>query len=957
MRRFAPSVLVVFLVVVAESRAQTSPPPPIPLGPPLTLPATLTGTKIDLNFAANSTVGVRLTNLVHHEGGNFTFVNDPAGVGRDWRLWEIRGTKSNTSPSAYSVSPANVATSAGFKAYYSTAGTGVPAFAFVWDPIVVNSTNALRVVVQVALAPNDSVSRWRCEVTRSQPPGIPPPMPMPTASLDEIDLPIVWFVPPIPTRAGESILDAQIRARVLIPQSAFGPIPSSNQPFKNFLQAGNGADFDFVCNHPNGGSPTVGNQSLQFAALYCADSDPSASASFRKMLYMGTEDTTGYYKRFRYLGVNYSNSGTIAYRLGWRAIAFPSYADASGAPSKYANIHASPYPAVLGALRAKDDSFWFDACDYYRGFVESSGMAGPKLEVNPRIGKSKGPVVLGFHIWAAGQPPPPPPPPPPPNLHQRFLDITKAWKNALANPYTSSGDLYMHWQNVLVNGIGTENPDYPVVSSVDPGVSAPLTSATALGFRTEPYTRPVDLTKSLAWFPSLFPPSIEAYDASGQPYGGSKKADVDFAATPLAATWAADHIVDPLISQVGFSSVYLDVLGGAGSNLTYDNPVAGPQHIAHGGDRFIQGKVQLADYTRTVVQSKSPFAVGSPPNDPDAIVTTELVEEYMTSHVDFAGQGYDWVPHHLLLAEDTFTGTTPAYGPSGAPPATTDWSPPLWNAVYHEWLPATSLLVPFSSVGLRSNTQAPHSGAGMTDAEWIDLFCWAQSCAYVTGSRASVLNDVIDADYPMVTVDPNNANGWIVDTNVDPNATGITIMGMMRTLYQSLAPTFAGPWLLTGKMQRPLQVDYVSSSSEVEKALNPTNASKVESNPPTANAFYCYPLTEYPGRFILQGQFGSQVYNVPKVLHSVWKNSANATAIVLVNWTGSQAIWAGTLDLTLYGISGSPSLKEMLINGNLVPLGGLSSSTTIHAKVGTNISGHLYVGRVPARSVRLFLVQ
>src|ERR1043165_6243567 len=87
MRRFAPSVLVALLIVIAESRAQTTPPPPIPLGPPLTLPATLSGTNIDLNFAANSTVGVRLTNLVHHEGGNFTFVNDPAGVGRDWRLW------------------------------------------------------------------------------------------------------------------------------------------------------------------------------------------------------------------------------------------------------------------------------------------------------------------------------------------------------------------------------------------------------------------------------------------------------------------------------------------------------------------------------------------------------------------------------------------------------------------------------------------------------------------------------------------------------------------------------------------------------------------------------------------------------------------------------------------------------------------------------------------------------
>ncbi|MBI3819467.1 MAG: hypothetical protein HY286_12295 [Planctomycetes bacterium] len=934
-RNSVVALFTVFMIVIMSTRLRAQS-PPIVLAGPISLPTSLSGQKIQLNFQPDATTGVRLDSLIHFEGGAFTFVNDPIGVGKDGRLWEVRGSFASSPPNTFVVSPSSILTASAFTAYNSLGPNGQPARAFVWDPVPINGSNALRVVLQVYLGMTDNVSHWRCQVTRVPPPPGGPPGTLPS-SIDEIDFPIVYFNPPIVPVAGETLLNAQKRARLLIPENVLITLPSSNLPLQYFLAVGNSAGLDIFYNHPDGANGGSSGQTLQFAALYVAD--PAAGSGFRKMLYMGSEDTTGYYKTFRYTSVK-QGGGTVL-RFGWRATSFPPYATIAGVPSQFSNEFLSPYPVTLGALLAKDDAFWYDACLYYRSFVDSSGMAGPKLSVNTNLGKSKGPAIIAFHNQLqplkSGI-----------ALYQRFLDITRAWQVGLTNPYTNANDTFMHWQAYLTGGVATANPDYPVPNSIDSGVTPVLAAARSLGIYTEAYTIPGIMDKSSNWFTmGVFPPIIEGFDKYGQPNGGSGVADIDLG-VPLAHTWFTDNVISPLIgTNIGFSGVYLDILSGSGTELSYDPPGLPPQHIANGGNYYEQGKVALIDYTRSRLQSLSPFA---PPGgtDPNVIITSEAAEEYLTSHFDFVGHGYDWMPGHMTLAEDL------NLGPSGAPPITTDWSAPLWNTVYHEWQPDTPLGVPFSSLGLATNPTFwdPITGFqyGMTAQEWTNLFCYCHSCMFINGARSSLLTEIIDTDWPMVSL---NAGGNLtVNPLVDPNQTGLTIMSMLATLYQSIAPSFAGPWLLSGKMLRPLHVSY--TSSEVEQTVNPTSAC-LKGNPQ-------YPVYYFPGVEVSAAAhfaYGPQSFSVSKVLHSAWKDSQGNVAIILVNWTGSAASWAGTFDPTLFEFpAGVPrTIGEISINGGSTTFATVTGPITIHANKGTSAGGNVYIGKTPPRTVRVLIIQ
>src|SRR5207253_2439179 len=94
---------------------------------------------------------------------------------------------------------------------------------------------------------------------------------------------------------------------------------------------------------------------------------------YRRMVYLGSEDNSGYRKGFLHGAAPILSGGSVVDgRYHWEHIYYAPYT-----PTKLTNTFTSPYPAVVGALRAQSDAYWYDAASRYRTWVEgSSGMSG-----------------------------------------------------------------------------------------------------------------------------------------------------------------------------------------------------------------------------------------------------------------------------------------------------------------------------------------------------------------------------------------------------------------------------------------------------------------------------------------------------------------------------------------------------------------------------------------------------
>src|SRR5690606_24721876 len=118
----------------------------------------------------------------------------------------------------------------------------------------------------------------------------------------------------------------------------------------------------------------------------------------------------------------------------------------------------------------------------------------------------------------------------------------------------------------------------------------------------------------------------------------------------------------------------------------------GPFHLRgyHGGTSYVAGAQQLFDLVRARI------AMGKATNvHPDVpFIPTETVQEFYTGHFDFGQQGLKAFPMQMQLSRlfDALSGV-PLTQPT---PESANPSPPLWNAVYHEWARAEGLTVMLS---------------------------------------------------------------------------------------------------------------------------------------------------------------------------------------------------------------------------------------------------------------------
>lgn len=551
----------------------------------MTFPFILPGNKISLDFNSDPTNGVRLVRIIHHEGGNFDFVNDPARCLLSTSLWEIRGTLA-AGNTPFTVDASNAA--AFFSA--STVGPeGRPGVMFYWPGVQIDAVNSVFVVLIVSLGTNDSVSHWWGAVGREY---------GNTASIDEVDFPKVCLRGPVTPQSGsgESHLLAQWRTRALIPLAILDPVPAENLPMGFYLTKTPNVGTSYDLMHPSA------RQVLQFSALYHAD--PADAQGYRRMAYVGTEDVTGFYKEFkhRFIPANENSEGFYA----WTTTYFPSFANGFGVATEFGNEFISSYPSVLGALTAQTDEFWYDAAAYYRDFVQSTSMKPALYETNPLFGDSKGPTVVSLPMMVVA---PYPALPPGATIYDRFLDLTRIWKKMMENPFTGVDATYMHFQNYLTGGrFGT--PDTPVAQNVDPGVQPVMTQPRLENIRTSVYTFLATISKLVQpnWYAQM-PLSIEAYARNGTPLGGTDGAILDYASGVIpypATTWYSDNVHYELINTLDLTGLYLDILSGTRPQLTYDNPAFTPAHHAHGGSSFETGKREMFLNARAVGEVHEP---------------------------------------------------------------------------------------------------------------------------------------------------------------------------------------------------------------------------------------------------------------------------------------------------------------------------------------------------------------
>ncbi|MFH2000827.1 MAG: hypothetical protein ABIK28_14195 [Planctomycetota bacterium] len=917
----------------------------------LWLPADLEGQNIRLEFDRVTRMApsgvirfdVELSSLVHKEGSEYTFHNDPdpfvnPDLNKNGYLWEIRLTRQSPFQEI-TIDPSDAN---GFRAFHSIGYQDEPAILFRWTGIQLPGLNSLKVELAVSLGDNDKVSRWygRVEwVNQGE-----------NMRIEEFDYPITCFEPPVEPRAGENRYEALKRARLLIPSNLlFGEVATANISAESFFNAHDGlCTMDRTYKHPNPSQGDPVAQDLQFSVFYNGNTE-EVGDGFRRMLYMGTEDETGHYKRFRYQGLGEKPLGSDLWtlRFGWRATHFPPYADVY-AGATWHNTFDSPYPTVLGALLALDDAFWYDAAAYYRSFVEQKEFSGPLLDENLNIGASKGPSVWGFIASKTGIGGI--------DTYRSFLDLMLTFKEVAKNDYVPNDTAFMHWQMYMKkNPEEVRNPDYPVGSDVDPAVFDIIGEALYMyGIRTSLYTHAGRAKRSDQWWQTMFSSNAEAFGKDGLPIGDDTWAMLDFGGSE-AWTVYPKYLYGGLASNLLATGAYLDTMSGEGASLSYDPPYPDlPTHIAHGGDYWTQGKIMATDNIRTAFQLNSPLATPSQ-RDIDVTLVSEGAEEYLTGHLDGVGQGYDWPPYYLLLAEDHI----PWIEDTGLPPETTTWSAPLWNTVYHEWAPTTDQVIPFTNVGLITNEEYngdPGDGTGprwgMNRNELLDLYCFFYSAFYTQqGSNPAFFSYLKQFDSPLLTLDTYGE--LVVDSEKDPTRVGYEIADMLRTLYASQEADYAGQFLLSGRLLRPLQVDY-ADSNKVDLEINPAKPC-YGTNPDCFLATFPTMLVHKLASDInITGKIPKFGFNVPAVLHSMWlSRTTGKMGLVLVNWTAGPAKWSGVFKPELYELPAyqTYSVDRLNLDGSPTVQASFSGTIEIHADAGASGGSDLYLGLLPAHSV------
>ncbi len=891
--------------------------------------------RIALTFTRDASVGAVLTEIGHRgtraDGTvtRFAYAATPP-LGQPRGLWKVvtRPLTSQTPTEVLPDSALNFETwvdsrSAPTHAIFSWMGCAIPCQ---------SPASVLLVELEVKIpATSPNRAEWNSRVIRLQIPGGTE-----QHTVDEVHAPIVYARQP----------GSAAQARILIPLSTNFVLPATNLPMSLWRLFGLSADVE----HPARG------QQMQFSALYGGDptSIPLGNelfTAFRKILYFSTEDHEGYYKRFQHdcvpdpLGLEY-------YR--WAPVYFPEYG-----PSPWLNYFQSGYPAVLCALEAADDTFWYDVTSHYREFVRSEmglvGVADPAYALNPDYPRSSVMVATSvFNKVNADLP----------AMFQTFTDTALDFQQVFREPDGSATPVFMEWQKWL-KGDGVEDPIGPgynprPFTAAAGAFQEPTTEARneiarahAAGINMSMYTLPLYVND--ADWPS-FDPDWFVYLRDGTqppplPTGGMI---VDFGHTVAVPGWMGTELYDDIMNttpQLG--GVFLDTLGGQGSFLRYPSP-NGPLPFNfrhHGGTAFVEGGNRAFDVIRARVGRDKTGA--QHPEIP--FVLTEAAQEFYAGHYDFGQHGIKPVP---LQTQQMTVLDLIAGNPFPTPVETANPNPPLWNPVYHEYSRADAIGVMLHTTGVRADLgggQPP--GLGLTWQQWADYTRMVTALRLVQGMKPQVYPFFYDyKDFTLFV----NRNGVVEARDPSVPQQNDVIAFLQRVHAATSCTDEAGQYLCGGIAERPLRLP-----PRGPLGYPPLVVTSVP-NPSTAVATLTSPAT--PGVLHFnEDSLTIQQYPVATVMHGVWRTPGeDRVGIVFVNWSDFPSAWTGSFDPAHYdGIDQDFVVKGLRPAGAGVVeylVGQGNGDSTFGWGLGTTdikLQHHdaAAPGFMPPRSVQVFVVE
>lgn len=913
---------------------------------PLSLPATMDGTNIALTFkaAADSKVGVVLDFLREKTTANHDVtmnLEDGAPDDADGRLWEITYTlKPNTTSEATKLHPGMAAS---FSAFDVSDHVGTDtAYLFQWTGVAVPDAleeDRFTVALIVTLDDDDVVARWYAFVIRERGASV---------SIDGIEAPIFYIQGPAEPNAGETHLEGQVRARVLTPHALFVRQPNKGTNTDLFSWCAAGLEED--ARHPNP------NQQMQFLALCSMNTNgTTADPGLRKPLYLGTEDTAGYVKDYRHKGLIHSDDEGW-FRFGVKH--FPSYVEVftSGEDTDYGNSYATPYPVVTGSFpTGADNHFWYDVCDYYRTRMLALNALPPLIEQNPLRASAlcrqpstwHGFIQLRtfaerngadlFGMW------------------ERRLDACRA---ALASEHVSADVDYIQVQTYCKGvtsageiehpGVNVENPGHPIRESafgLADGAKDFLHNMLDKGVYAIAYSRPGDLKNKLGYH-AIIPAGavrVSRDGSMGQSGGSDPNILLDVGAASFPEFWSQK--VTGELASVGFRGQYCDSLAGGGTPFTY--PLDTAEHDRHGGAYGTTRKREAIAAMKTVL------AAG---NDPNVVVMSEAVEEFLSDALDITQESYSWYPCHMCLAEPQTRPHLSAV--SDLPLAARNLAPPLWQTVYHDRSPGHWQTWHLGNCLLESNSDFYPSGAkdGLTAAEMVTAMSMVFGCVYANGSHPAFVNlqsDFIGADDHGYLVELDEHGRLVSDPDNDPTGAGLIVMRFLKRLHESRRRDYAGQFVMFGKMLRPLQVD----SGSIDTVTNPLAVIKTKGDSLGNRVWGMVPQTysvagpaEDPGNALSEAY--SDAFSVPAVLSQMWEAPDGTVGLVLVNWTSAAADWTGTLDDTLYPITAPYDVDRLVLGDPGNPVSVETAVATGARTISTTGTPDIDLGgAIPAHSV------
>jgi hypothetical protein len=179
----------------------------------------------------------------------------------------------------------------------------------------------------------------------------------------------------------------------------------------------------------------------------------------------------------------------------------------------------------------------------------------------------------------------------------------------------------------------------------------------------------------------------------------------------------------------------------------------------------------------------------------------------------------------------------------------------------------------------------------------LDIHSFIMTLVLTEGGQPASFIYFRDLESPLCMLG-DDGETLVVDRTADPSGVGLRVMALARHLHGYVNRAM-GPYVLRGRMERPLQQAHLDHQLELWSRSNPVALL----NPVLGRV-----SPEQVGSVgpVLYGRppyfAGLLDYPVLGVIHSVWRSVTGGLGIVVSNWTGDAGGFSAVFDPELYGL-------------------------------------------------------